>query len=146
MNTTVPRSGAGSALAKEKIRRLIEERQLVGAANDSKWGELLDAMRSREGWRPSYRFKCVDGPASEWDVEWWYHVPLPMLSVEWLDVGLVQETRRGALIAPALTDHRDWILALLARIGFCYEVAGDIVRIFGYLPKSYEGLRDESAV
>jgi hypothetical protein len=57
--TTTPRAGAGSELEKERVRRAIEARQLVGAANDTKWGALLDAMRLRDGWRPSYRFKCV---------------------------------------------------------------------------------------
>jgi hypothetical protein len=69
MTRTVPQAAAGTELEKEKIRRAIEARQLVGAANDTKWGELLDAIRRRQGWRPSYRFKCVAGPISRWDVD-----------------------------------------------------------------------------
>jgi hypothetical protein len=97
-------------------------------------------MRTRSGWRPSYRFKCVDGKPSYWDTEWWYHVPIPMVSVEWLDIGLVQEKHRGQLVEPELIDHRDWILEILDEARFCYEVHGEIVRIFGYLPKNLEGL------
>jgi hypothetical protein len=143
MSKTSPPPSAGTAKEKEQIRRVVEARQLIGAANDTKWAVLLDAIRSREGWRPSYRYKCVDGPVSGWDVEWWYHLPFPMMSVEWFDISLVQETPRGRLIRPAVTDHREWILALLQQTGFCYEVGQDIVRIFGYLPKNYDKFIDE---
>jgi hypothetical protein len=68
-----------------------------------------------------------------------------MMSVEWLDIGLVQETRRGALLRPELIDHRTWNLPLLEEIGFEYDVVGEIVRVFGYLPKSFEGLEDGGA-
>ena len=87
-------------------------------------------------------YQCVDGPASGWDVEWWYHLPLPMMSVEWFDISFVQSTWRGRLVPPEITDHRDWILAILDGARFCYEVHGDIIRIFGYLPKNFDYLEE----
>jgi hypothetical protein len=135
MTSDIPGPGAGSAAEKAKIRRVVEERGLVGAANDTQWSILINHMRTREDWRPSYRYKCVDGPPSSWDVEWFYHLPFPMMSVEWFDVGLTQENPRGRLFKPSITDHRAWILNVLNEARLSYEVHGDIARIFGYLPR-----------
>lgn len=140
MAETSPQPNVGTKDEKDRIRRVIFERGLVGAANDVKWGRLLDMMRRREGWRPSYRYKCVHGRPSFWDVEWWCHLPFPMMSVEWFDIGCQQIVRRGLLIAPAVIDHSDWIVKMLHDARFCYDVVGDIVRIHGYLPKSFDGL------
>lgn len=146
MANTSPQSTVGTDDEKERIRSVIAERGLVGAANDVKWGRLLDAMRQRDGWRPSYRYKCVAGPPSGWDVEWWYHLPFPMMSVEWLDICCFQEVRRGALIEPELIDHSDWIVTILNNARFCYDVVGDIIRIHGYLPKSSDDLDSNSEI
>ena len=140
MKPTQPQASTGSEIEKSKIRAVVSERCLSGCANDLKWGQLLDAMRLRNGWKPSYRFKCVDGPSSDWDVEWWCHLPFPMMSVEWLDISFVQEIRTGKYTAPKRIDHSTWILAILEDAKFCYDTVDDIIRIFGYLPKSHDGL------
>lgn len=140
MSKTLPQPSTGTREAKERIRRVVSERGLVGAANDTKWGYLLDTMRRREEWRPSYRYKCVDGPVSPWGAEWWYNLPLPMMSVEWFDVCYIQETSRGMLRDPEVINHSDWITKILQDAGFCYDTACDIIRIHGYLPKSFDCL------
>ncbi len=140
MSDTSPPPNVGSDEEKDRIRRVISERGLSGAANDVKWGQLLDAMRQRDGWRPSYRYKCIDGPPSTWDAEWWYHLPFPMMSVEWFDICYFQEVRHGQLIDLEKIDHSDWITKILRDARFCYDVVGDIVRIHGYLPKSFDEL------
>ena len=117
---------------------LVNKRGLVGAANNTKWNELINFMRLQEKWRPSYRFKWVNGHISTWDVEWWYHLPFPLMGVEWLDIGLRQEITRGRLVENEVLDHSPWILLKLREIGFEHEVSVDVVRIFGYLPKSFE--------
>lgn len=144
MSRTSPQPNEGAGDERLRIKSVVERRGLVGAANDTKWGVLLDAMRMRDGWRPSWRYKPVDGRASEWDVEWWCHLPFPMMCVEWFDIVLVQEVHRGLLVKSDIIDHSDWIRPiLLDDARFCYEVVGDIARIFGYLPKSLDGLRGE---
>jgi hypothetical protein len=69
----------------KKSRKLILERQLVGAANNVKWNRLITLMRQEES-RPCYRTKIVSGYISHWDNDWYYGLPFPMLSVEWLDI------------------------------------------------------------
>ena len=76
MSETSPQPNAGSAEEKEKIRHTIARLGLIGAANDVKWGRLIDAMRMRDNWTPAYRFNSVDSDdVSPWAVEWW--------AVEW---------------------------------------------------------------
>ncbi len=118
---------------REKLWRVIRQRNLVGFANDTKWDELICAMRARPQWRPSYRFQCIDGPPSEWDVEWFYHLPFPMVSVEWMDVSTVGGRGR---------DDAEWIRALIRGIGFDHRVGTKMVRIFGYSPRSLERFDD----
>lgn len=114
-------------------------RKFSGAlANDTKWNELIHYMRALEDWRPSYRSKWVNGHISGWDVEWFYHLPFPFVGVEWFDIGMYQEVRLGRLIAPKIIDHSPTILGKLKDIGFDFESKGDVVRIWGYFPKSYE--------
>ena len=72
MSETSPQSHAGSDEEKEKIRHTIARLGLTEAANDVKWGRLIEAMRMRDDWTPSYRFNCVDSDdVSPWGVEWW---------------------------------------------------------------------------
>ena len=69
----------------KQTRKLIIERNLVGAANNVKWNKLLSLMRQEES-RPCYRTKIVSGYISHWDNDWHYGLPFPMMSIEWLDI------------------------------------------------------------
>ena len=121
------------------LRRVIAERGLCGLANDTKWDEFISAMRAREGRRPSYRCKCIDGPPSSWDAEWFYHLPFPLISVEWLDVFFLQKTREHRLPPRVhVTDHSPWLEELLRRVGLEYQKGSTMIRIFGYSPKSLD--------
>lgn len=119
---------ATSPHEREHIHRIIGERGLCGLANDTKWDELISAIRELEPPRPRYRFKCVDGVPSDWDAEWFYHLPFPFMSVEWFDISY----------RTAATDHSAWLFTLLVRIGFDYHRGTDAVRIFGYSPKTFD--------
>lgn len=82
--------------------------------NDTKWDELIDEMRTRTGWRPRYRCKRIDESPWRWDGEWFYHLPFPLLSVEWLDLEYLDEIREHRQPPRVLLiDHSDWIEELL---------------------------------
>ena len=131
---------------REKLQRVIVDRNLCGLANDTKWNELIGYMRARADWRPSYRYKCIDGPPSGWDVEWFYHLPFPLLSVEWLDIGYLQEIREARLPPRvSVIDHSVWMVPLLQQIGLDFRVGANMVRVFGYYPRSAE-LFDQECV
>ena len=130
-----PLSYSYSRNERDKLQRIIAERGLGGLANDTKWNELITAMRSRN-WRPSYRFKCIDGHASRWDVEWrFYHLPCPFLSVEWLDIARLQEVTIHRLPQRIeIIDHSTWIEPLLRQIGLDYRVGSEMILHFWLLP------------
>ena len=130
---------------REKLRRIIERSGLCGLANDTKWDEFIKAMRSRSDWKPSYRYKCIDGPPSRWDAEWFHHLPLPMMSVAWLDIGHLQETREHRLPPKThVIDHSRWIMAHLQAAGLHYRLGSSMIRVFGYAPRDLE-LFDKSS-
>ena len=139
MNASLPTAkSARSTDERAKLKRVIGERGLCGLANDTKWDEFVSGLRTRQGWRPSYRYKCVDGPVSPWDVEWFHHLPFPLLSVEWLDVAFLEETREHGLLSVRVTDHSPWIEELLRGVGLEHEKGRTMIRIFGYSPKSLD--------
>ena len=147
MNRSIPSaSSLKSANAQRKIQRVVVERGLCGLVNDTKWDEFISEMRSRNDWKPRFRFKCVEGGPSEWDTEWFYHLPFPFVSVEWFDITYLQDTREHRL-PPRIhtTDHSAWIEELLRRIGLEYHKGKVMSRIFGYSPKSMKSFDEKSA-
>jgi len=140
MDASLPSAkSARSPDERRKLQRVIAERGLCGLANDTKWDEFISAMRARERWRPSYRCKCIDGPPSSWDAEWFYHLPFPLISVEWLDVFFLQKTREHRLPPRVhVTDHSRWLEELLRQVGLEYQKGSTMIRIFGYSPKSLD--------
>lgn len=81
----------------------------------------------------------VSKRVSGWDVEWFYHLPFPFASVEWFDIALYETIpAEGRLLKPRVIDHTKDISNAVQAIGFEFEVRGDVLRIWGYLPKSYE--------
>lgn len=104
----------------KEAKRTIAEKQLVGAANNTKWNELISEIRELSN-PPCYRTKVVNGYISGWDREWYYHLPLPLLCVEWIDIDLSEK-----------------VLSLIKRIGFEFEVTESFVRVWGYFPKCYK--------
>lgn len=138
MNPSLPNAkSARSPKERAKIKRIVAERGLAGLASDTKWDEFIEAMRARS-WHPSYRFKCVDGPVSGWDVEWFHHLPFPFISVEWFDVAFLQEEKKHWLVAAKVTDHSPWIEEILTAAGLDYRKGNEMIRIFGYAPRSLE--------
>jgi|ERR1043165_8102081 hypothetical protein len=139
MDENLPTAQTARVGDRDKVRLVIEQRNLCGLANDTKWDEFLNAMRARDTWRPSYRHKCVDGIPSPWDVEWFYHLPFPLVSVEWIDISFVQEIKVSRLPARVeLIDHSGWIEELLKQIGLDFRKGAKMIRIFGYSPRGIE--------
>lgn len=130
---------AASPDEREKLRQTVSRRGLCGLANDTKWDEFIGAIRAHTEWHPRFRYKCIDGTPSRWDVEWFYHLPFPLLSIEWPDVAHVQQVQEHRLPPRvSLIDHSSWIEKLLRDIGLEYQKGTRMIRIFGYSPRSTE--------
>lgn len=136
----LPSAGtAHNDAARKKIAAAVSARNLGCVANNTRWDELINHFRGLTGWRPSYRSKSVTGHISQWDVEWFYHLPFPFVAVEWFDIGLWESVpAKGLLLAPTNIDHTDEISKVVEQIGFEFEVRGDLLRIWGYMPKTYD--------
>lgn len=121
---------------KSKLRKIIASKGLTGLANDTKWNELIQTMRA-DGWSPCYRCNCIDSNyISEWDSEWWHHLPFPLMSVSELDLSVTEEKdTKGGRTLPGQIDHTLELENLLTKIGFEFEIGKDVIRIFGYAPK-----------
>ena len=111
----------------DDVKKVILQNNLVGLANNTKWDELINSIRSKGEWRPSHRSKWVNGYISNWDIEWFYHLPFPFIGVLWLDISLKSNS-----------ESTQWIVELVKSIGFEYAINSDIIRIYGYGPKSQE--------
>jgi hypothetical protein len=136
----LPHAGiAQDNATRKKIDAAVSARNLARASNNTRWDELISYFRNQTGWRPSYRSKSVTGYISGWDVEWFYHLPFPFASVEWFDIGLYEGLpAEGRLLKPRVIDHTEEISNVVQTIGFEFDVRDDVLRIWGYLPRSYE--------
>ncbi len=143
MQSELPMADAlPKGIDKAKILSQVQKKFVGALANDTKWNELISFMRGLDGWRPSYRSKWVNGHVSGWDVEWFYHLPFPFVGVEWIDLGL----REQASVRHEAIDHSTLVLSKLAEIGFEFEVRGDVARVWGYAPKSYEDFPPDASL
>lgn len=136
--SSLPMADAILRDTKDDFRAKAASRGLVGVANSTKWNELISFVRGMSGWRPSYRSKSVTGHVSGWDAEWFYHLPFPFTSVQWLDIGLHEDVAADGLTQPQIADHSAPIISMIQSIGFEFEVREDVVRIWGYLPRCHE--------
>lgn len=136
----LPHAGiAQDNATRKKTDAAVSARNLARASNNTRWDELISYFRNQTGWRPSYRSKSVTGYISGWDVEWFYHLPFPFASVEWFDIGLYEGLpAEGRLLKPRVIDHTEEISNVVQTIGFEFDVRDDVLRIWGYLPRSYE--------
>lgn len=136
----LPHAGiAHDDATRKRIDAAVSGRNLARASNNTRWDELISYFRNQTGWRPSYRSKSVTGNISGWDAEWFYHLPFPFASVEWFDIGLYEGVpAEGRLLKSRVIDHTEEISNVVHAIGFEFEVRADVLRIWGYLPRSYE--------
>jgi hypothetical protein len=136
----LPHAGiAQDDATRKKIDAAVSASNLARASNNTRWDELISYFRNQTGWRPSYRSKSVTGYISGWDVEWFYHLPFPFASVEWFDIGLYEGIPvEERFLKPRVIDHTEEISNVVQTIGFEFDVRDDVLRIWGYLPRSYE--------
>ena len=121
---------------RKNIDQAIAQQQWVGAANNTKWSELVKAIQDFKDWRPSYR-SCwqTNRFISHWDSEWFAHLPYPFAGVLWLDLGTLEQQLDKPSGQQKTIDHSTQLTDLLANIGLEFEQREDIIRIWGYLPK-----------
>jgi hypothetical protein len=122
----------GIETEQKSIDQAIAKNQWVGAANNTKWSELVKVIQDFENWRPHYRTCWLTNSfISHWDCEWFAHLPYPFSGVLWLDLNTLQHTKGEKFPL----HHSARLQDLLCKIGLEFEQRADIIRIWGYLPK-----------
>ncbi len=148
MSSQLPGAKAEKTVGEaDAARRATIRAGLVGLANNTKWDELINAVRARPGWKPRFRFQCIDtidGKPSQWNNEWCYHLPFPFVSVLWFDLSIFEEIRENRLPSKVShLDHSQWIEELLIRIGLSYRKGSRSIRVFGYSPHILNHFEEE---
>jgi hypothetical protein len=122
---------------KAKVRTAIEARGLVSVMNDTKWRELVSAVKKLP-FAPAFQSKDVLGatpvpPSFEEDV-WhegdWAEGLYPYYSVEWIRVRPRIVRHRGNYASPEVEDVESAFVSILCEVGVPHRKRG--IEIFGY--------------
>jgi hypothetical protein len=115
--------------SREKVRRYVHREQLASVMNDTKWQELVDAMRAIADGTPMHRIKDVLGPDPDnepRDGEWYYHL-WPYYSIEWIDINPICWKPFGPQV-----DQTGAIVSALRERNIPFSIEGRYIRVWGY--------------
>ncbi|WP_366915789.1 DUF6678 family protein [uncultured Pontibacter sp.] len=119
----------------EGLSHILDEKRLVPIMNNTKWQELISAMRSLPQIEPHVRIKYLhdDVAPKHYAPIWWEQLEQTGLAnIEWLEIKAMKESSTG-LLAPTLqADYTDLFQEVLDKYGIPHEVEGEIFRIMGY--------------
>lgn len=133
---------------KERVRKIIQQRNLCSYMNDTKWNELRTAMMNDMPFPPPYilKFLFEDEAVGEKyfheDVnylgDWYYGFALEghyfngAFAVEWIKVRPRYLKHRGRLIEPEVIDATDKFVEILKQYSIPYEESDGVYCIYGY--------------
>jgi hypothetical protein len=97
--------------------------------NNTKWRELVEAMRAMRAGKPLYRIKDVLDSYPElgpWDNEWFFHL-WPYYGIEWIEIDPTRQTQLGPGV-----DQTDAIVVALRERSIPFSLEGHYIRVWGY--------------
>ena len=121
---------------KEKVRKIIQQRNLSSYMNATKWNELRSAMLNEMPFQPPFIIKyldteCVEEADFQSDVYYlgdWYYA----FAIEGVKVRPRYLRRCGALIEPEMISAEDIFVALLKKYSIPFEENDGVYCIYGY--------------
>lgn len=132
---------------KEKVRKIVQQRNLCSCMNATKWKELRNAMMDEMPFPPPFIIKyldteCIEEADFQNDVwhwgDWYYAYAVEgssfdaSFAVEWIKVRPRYLKSRGALIEPEIISAEDIFVVLLKKYGIPYEENDGVYCIYGY--------------
>lgn len=132
---------------KEKVRKIVQQRNLCSYMNATKWNELRSAMLNEMPFQPPFIIKyldteCVEEADFQSDVyylgDWYYAFAIEgayfdaSFAVEWVKVRPRYLRRCGALIEPEMISAEDIFVALLKKYSIPFEENDGVYCIYGY--------------
>lgn len=133
---------------KERVRKIVQQRNLCSCMNDTKWNELRTAMIRDMPFPPPYILKflfedeAVDEKYFHSDVNYWGdwdygfaiegHYFNGAFAVEWIKVRPRYLKHRGRIIEPEVIDATDKFVEILRQYSIPYEESDGVYCIYGY--------------
>lgn len=133
---------------KERVRKIIQQRNLCSYMNDTKWNELRTAVMNDMPFPPPFiiKFLFEDEVVGEKDFQsdvnyfgdWYYafaiegHYFNGASAVEWIKVRPRYLKHRGQLIEPEVINADDKFVEILRRYSIPYEENHGVYCIYGY--------------
>lgn len=126
---------------REKIRAELERRGLVSVMNDTKWTELVEAVRRELPFGPPYQLKTVMNPTPQperfdHDVDhlgdWSDESLRPFHDIEWLRVRPRILRPRGRLVAPEIQSVEAGFREILRRHQIPHRIDQDTIWVTGH--------------
>lgn len=130
---------------KKKVYRIIEKRNLCSYMNNTKWDELITAVRNEMTFPPPFEIKYLtqddisQSKVLNEDVDYWgdwngeYCPPREYyFNIEWIKVRPRYLKYRGKLIAPEVVDESKTFEAILIRYNIPYVEENGLYCIYGY--------------
>ncbi|QAA32287.1 DUF6678 family protein [Clostridium manihotivorum] len=125
---------------KEKVIRIINEKQMYSLMNNTKWRELQSAVKTLQ-FPPPYQIKYVHMdtlyPETFDNIPWYYgdwsnEAITPFYSIEWIRVQPVCRYHQGQLIDDGIIDETNEFLSILNKYSIPYEELNGTYFIYGY--------------
>lgn len=129
---------------RERVRRIVSEKNLFSVMNDTKWRELQNSVRELP-FPPPFSLKnvCVDEKAvhkfnedvsywGDWSDESFFWGDF--FAIEWIKVRPRYKKHQGQLIADKIIDETKQFVEILTKYNIPYEEDNGAFIIYGYKP------------
>lgn len=115
------------------ILKMIDDRNLVSAMNNTKWKRLAQAITTDREFEPFASVKDLDEAESDGFslLDWKFSEFNPAL-IEWVDIDPIKRKRVGGLIPDIETDVSSYVLAALKTSNVPYSIEDGMYRVWGY--------------
>lgn len=127
---------------KEKVFKIVKQRNLCSYMNNTKWKELINSMLNDMPFPPPYDIKYVDLPAEDYNInkdiyyhgDWYepFQFTEEYVAIEWIKIKPAILKHRGFLISPEVIDETQELINILEKYNIPYEEKDGIYTIYGY--------------
>lgn len=128
---------------KKKVLNIVQNRNLFGVMNNTKWKELQNAMRQEMSFPPPYVLKYVTETESECqefeeDVTWigdWSDEAMcwgDYYLIEWVKIRPRYLEYQGKLIPKKMIDETEQLKFILQNYSIPYEENDGVFIVYGY--------------
>ena len=132
---------------KEKVKKIVLQRNLCSYMNSTKWNELRNAMLNEMPFPPPFSVKYLDTEYREeaelphdvyYTGDWYYGLSIDgryfdaSFAIEWIKIRPRYLKHRGMLIDPETIDAEDIFVKILKKYSIPYEECNGVYCIYGY--------------